>query len=107
MWAYRGTPWAGKHHDLNAGSLLHTFSAAPALAIARLTPRIALAPSLVLLGVPSSWLRNSSTLDWSLTSMPSLMTAGAMTALTLSTALVTPLPPHFDLSPSRSSQASC
>jgi len=29
-----------------------------------------------------------------------------MTELTLSTALVTPLPPHLDLSPSLSSQAS-
>jgi hypothetical protein len=86
---------------------LLTFSAAPALATAKLTPRIALAPSLVLLGVPSSSLRKASILVWSLTSMASLIRAGAMTELTFSTALVTPLPPHLDLSPSRSSQASC
>jgi len=84
-----------------------TFSAAPALAMAKLTPRMALAPSLVLLGVPSRPLRKASTLDWSLTSRFSLIRAGPMTVLTLSTALVTPLPPHLDLSPSRSSHASC
>ena len=84
-----------------------TFSAAPALAAAKLTPRMALAPSLVLLGVPSRLLRNSSTLDWSLTSRPSLIRAGPMTVLTFSTALVTPLPSHLALSPSRSSHASC
>lgn len=68
---------------------------------------MALAPSLVLLGVPSSSLRKASTADWSLTSMFFSIRAGAMTVLTFSTALVTPLPPHLDLSPSRSSQASC
>ena len=71
------------------------------------TPRMALAPRLVLFVVPSSLLRNASTADWSLTSSFSLMRAGAMVSLTLATALVTPLPPHLDLSPSRSSQASC
>ena len=40
--------------------LFHTFSAAPALAIAKETPRMAFAPSLVLLGVPSSLHKNSS-----------------------------------------------
>lgn len=90
-----------------ARARIHTFSAAPALATARLTPRMALAPSLVLLGVPSSSLRKASTLDWSLTSRFSLIRAGAMMELTFSTALVTPLPFHLDLSPSRSSQASC
>lgn len=40
---------------------LLTFSAAPALATAKLTPRIALAPRLVLFGVPSSLFKNAST----------------------------------------------
>ncbi|KAK0656749.1 hypothetical protein B0T16DRAFT_400103 [Cercophora newfieldiana] len=68
---------------------------------------MALAPSLVLLGVPSRSIRKLSTLDWSLTSMFSLMSAGPMTSLTFLTAWRTPLPPHLVLSPSRSSQASC
>lgn len=84
-----------------------TFSADPAFAMARLTPRMALAPSLVLLAVPSSLMRKSSTFVWSLTSMFSLMRAGPMIVLTFSTALRTPLPFHLALSASRSSQASC
>lgn len=67
---------------------------------------MALAPSSVLFLVPSSLLRKASTADWSLTSMFSLIRAGAILSLTLATALVTPLPPHLLLSPSRSSQAS-
>ena len=38
-----------------------TLSAAPAFATAKLTPSIALAPNLVLFGVPSSLLRKAST----------------------------------------------
>jgi len=38
-----------------------TFSAAAAFATAKETPRMALAPSFPLLGVPSSLIRNSST----------------------------------------------
>lgn len=68
---------------------------------------MALAPSLVLLGVPSSLTRKLSTAVWSLTSRPALISSGAMTVLTFSTAFRTPLPPHLALSPSRSSQASC
>lgn len=37
--------------EMLLASCFHTFSAAPALATAKLTPSIALAPSLVLLGV--------------------------------------------------------
>jgi hypothetical protein len=85
----------------------HTFSAAAALATAKLTPRMALAPNFPLFAVPSSWFKNASTFGWSLTSMFSLMRAGPMISLTLATALVTPLPAHFVLSPSRSSTASC
>lgn len=84
-----------------------TFSAAPALATAKETPRIALAPNLPLFGVPSRLIKNSSILDWSLTSMFSLIRAGPMISLTLATALVTPFPAHLSLSPSRSSTASC
>lgn len=51
---------------------------------------MALAPSSVLFGVPSSLLRKASTADWSLTSMFSLIRAGAILSLTLATALVTP-----------------
>lgn len=39
------------------------FSAAAAFAMAKLTPRMALAPRFVLFGVPSSFIRNSSTLS--------------------------------------------
>jgi len=84
-----------------------TFSAAAAFAMARLTPRMALAPIFVLFGVPSSLIKNSSTFGWSLTSMFSLMMAGPMTSLTLATAFRTPFPLHLLLSPSRSSHASC
>jgi len=83
------------------------FSAAPAFATAIETPRMALAPNLVLLAVPSNSMRKSSTAFWSLTSRPFLMSSGPMTELTLSTAFKTPFPPHLVLSPSRSSQASC
>jgi len=75
MCAYNGTP----------------FSTAAAFATAMLTPKMAFAPSFVLFGVPSRLLRNSSTLVWSLRSIFSLIRAGAMTSLTLATALVTPV----------------
>lgn len=113
MWAYRGTPYQYISHLLILvtvridGRKTHTFSAAPALATARETPRIALAPSLPLLAVPSSELRKLSTLDWSLTSRFSAIRAGPRTVLTLATAWLTPLPAHLALSPSRSSTASC
>lgn len=83
-----------------------TFSAAAALATAKLTPRMALAPRLVLFFVPSSLRRKSSTLAWSLTSKSCFISSGPMVSLTFLTAFRTPFPPHFDLSPSRSSQAS-
>ena len=111
---HMGIEWhsLGRKHpsaieDRNPSPRSFTFSAAPAFAIAKLTPRTALAPRLVLFVVPSSFFRNSSTFAWSLTSRFSLMTAGPMTSLTFLTAFETPFPPHFDLSPSRSSQASC
>src|SRR5690242_961589 len=69
------------------------------------TPRTALAPSLALLGVPSSSIMRASMASWSRGSRP--MSSGAILELTLSTALETPLPPHFFLSSSRSSTASC
>ncbi|KAH3674598.1 hypothetical protein WICMUC_003144 [Wickerhamomyces mucosus] len=82
------------------------FSAAAALATANETPKIALAPNLALFGVPSNFNKKSSTACWFLTSKFSLIKAGAITSLTLATALVTPLPNHFDLSPSLNSKAS-
>jgi hypothetical protein len=56
-----------------------TVSAAVAFAMARETPRIALAPSLPVLGVPSSCFRKLSTAAWFLTSMFAAIRAGAMT----------------------------
>mmetsp|Transcript_5336 Transcript_5336/g.14340 ORF Transcript_5336/g.14340 Transcript_5336/m.14340 type:complete len:429 (+) Transcript_5336:208-1494(+) len=81
-----------------------SFSAAPALAVARETARIALAPSLALLGVPSRSIIFWSTSLWFLGSMP--FRAGLMMVLMLSTAFCTPLPRNLVLSPSRSSTAS-
>ncbi len=79
-------------------------AAAAALATAMETPRMALAPSLPLLGVPSS-----SIITWSISacrdgSIPTR--AGAMMVFTLPTAFRTPFPPYRFLSPSRSSTAS-
>ena len=54
------------------------------------TPRIALAPSLALLGVPSSSIMSWSIASWSRGSRP--ISSGAILVLTFSTALVTPLP---------------
>lgn len=55
------------------------------------TPRMALAPSLPLLAVPSSLMRKSSICFCEVTGIPALMSSGAMTSLTFETALVTPV----------------
>jgi hypothetical protein len=55
------------------------------------TPRMALAPSFDLVGVPSSLSMARSTPVWSQASKP--MSAGAILPFTLPTALSTPLPP--------------
>jgi hypothetical protein len=52
---------------------------------------MALAPSLPLLGVPSSLMRKLSMASWSTMSMPDLMSSGAIMSLTLETALWTPV----------------
>jgi hypothetical protein len=78
-------------------------SAAVAFAAARDEPRIALAPSLPLFGVPSSSIRRLSSASWSTASSP--CTAAAISVFTLATACVTPLPP-YSLPLSRSSTAS-
>ena len=80
-------------------------AAAAAFAVARDTPRIAFAPSLDLVGVPSSLIIARSIPTWSVASWP--ISSGAIADLTLATAFWTPLPPYRFLSPSRSSRASC
>ena len=65
-------------------------SAAPAWDTAMETPRMALAPSLPLLSVPSSLMRRSSISFWEVTGILASIKAGAMMLLTLSTALRTP-----------------
>mmetsp|Transcript_32190 Transcript_32190/g.96113 ORF Transcript_32190/g.96113 Transcript_32190/m.96113 type:complete len:311 (-) Transcript_32190:46-978(-) len=82
-----------------------SFSAAPALHTAIDTAKIALAPNLPLLGVPSSSRILASIAAWSVGSMPAR--AGARMSLMLLTALYTLLPRYLLLSPSRSSTASC
>lgn len=67
-----------------------TLEAAAALATAMETPRIALAPNLPLLAVPSSLIKKSSTAAWSVISRAALMRAGPMMSLTFLTAIVTP-----------------
>src|SRR5262245_21381114 len=67
-------------------------------------PRMALAPSLLLLAVPSRVSMAWSTPTWSYGSRPAR--TGAMCFWTFSTACRTPLPPYLFLSPSRSSTAS-
>ena len=67
-------------------------SAAAAFALASETPRIALAPSRPLFGVPSSSISVRSSPSWSTTSSP--RTASAISPLTFATACETPLPPH-------------
>lgn len=66
------------------------FSAAAASATAMETPRMALAPSLPLLGVPSSLIRKSSMSFWLVTARPDFTSSGAMMSLTFATALETP-----------------
>ena len=78
---------------------------AAALATAIDTPRIAFAPSLPLFGVPSSSMRVLSRPTWSKASHPRIFSA--MISFTFSTAFRVPLPRYLDLSPSRSSTASC
>jgi hypothetical protein len=71
---YSGSPW----------------EVAAAWALARDTARMALAPSLDLLGVPSRSSIRRSTPAWSEASIPTI--SGAMTSVTLATAFFTPLP---------------
>ena len=80
-------------------------ASAAAAATAIETARRAFAPSLDLSRVPSSSMRRASSAPWSATSMPA--TAGAIPVRTLSIARSTPTPWKRDLSPSRSSSASC
>ena len=68
------------------------------------TPRIALAPSLLFVGVPSMSIISRSISACRAGSRPKSF--GAMVPLTFATALRTPLPPYRFLSPSRSSRAS-
>ncbi len=89
-WRYSGTP----------------LCAAPALQTANETPRIALAPSLLLFSVPSSSSMILSTAVCWVTSMFLEIRAGAMMELTLSTAFKTPLPRYRFGSLSLSSRAS-
>src|SRR5258706_596671 len=69
------------------------------------TARMALAPRRDLVGVPSREIILWSTARWSAASSPAMDLA--ISLLALATALRTPLPRYFDLSPSRSSSASC
>ena len=64
--------------------------AAAALALASETARMALAPSLALVSVPSSSSMVLSTVSWSKASTPA--SAGAILSVTFLTALLTPLP---------------
>ena len=83
-----------------------TFSdLAAALQTAIDTPKMALAPSLLLFSVPSSSIILLSIADWSLASIPD--NSDAISLFTFSTAVRTPLPRYLALSPSRSSIASC
>ena len=77
---------------------------AAALATAIDTPKIALAPSLLLLGVPSSANIKLSISTCAVASKPTI--SGAITSLTFFTACNTPLPKYLALSPSRNSTAS-
>ena len=72
-------------------SLAVARAAAAALATARLTPSVALAPSRDLFGVPSRRRSSASTWSWSSASRPE--SASNTSPLTASTALRTPLPP--------------
>jgi len=74
----------------NAGQIELTLSAAAASETAMETPRMALAPSLPLLWVPSSLMRRSSISFWEVTGSLESIKAGAMTSLTFLTAWRTP-----------------
>lgn len=74
------------------------FWAAAALATAIETPRMALAPSLPLLAVPSRSIRSLSTASWLVMSRLASISFGPRTSLTLATALVTPVHPHSRIS---------
>jgi hypothetical protein len=65
-------------------------AAAPALAAASDTPRIAFAPRFALFGVPSRSMQRLSMARWSAASMP--QTAGPRTSFTFLTAWRHPLP---------------
>src|SRR6266852_6443661 len=69
------------------------------------TARMALAPRRDFEGVPSREIILWSRARWSAASRPAMDLA--ISVLALATALSTPLPRYFDLSPSRSSRASC
>ena len=77
---------------------------AAALATARDTANVALAPNTLLNSVPSIASIVSSIPTWSVTSIP--INFGAINSLTFLTAFNTPCPPKRVLSPSRSSTAS-
>src|SRR4051812_1862138 len=77
---------------------------AAALAQASETPRMALAPSRLLFGVPSRSIMIWS--SWACCSTSRPLNASKISPLTAPTALVTPLPRYRALSPSRSSTAS-
>ena len=79
-------------------------SSAAAFATAILTASIALAPSLLLLGVPSSAISASSIAACCVISKPTM--ASDINVFTFFTAFKTPLPTYFFLSLSRSSTAS-
>src|SRR6266853_6122876 len=78
---------------------------AAARAAAMETARMALAPRRDLVGVSSREIILWSRARWSAASSPAMDLA--ISLLALATALRTPLPRYFDLSPSRSSRASC
>ena len=65
-------------------------ASAAAFATARLTARMAFAPSRALFGVPSSAISAASISGWSSASMPEI--ASRISPFTASTAWVTPLP---------------
>ena len=79
-------------------------ASAAALATARETPKIAFAPSLPLLGVPSNSIINLSIATWFKASIPKR--ASLISVFTLFTAFKTPFPRYLDLSSSLSSTAS-
>ncbi|KKC29358.1 hypothetical protein CDSM653_01626 [Caldanaerobacter subterraneus subsp. pacificus DSM 12653] len=79
-------------------------SSAAAFATAKDTPKIAFAPNLLLLGVPSSSIIALSIATWSCASIP--INSGAIMSFTFCTAFNTPFPKYLDLSPSLNSIAS-